>query len=193
MQRLEPEKLRRLRVSAQEGLYQSILMLGFGATAWLGFWMYDTFSTVIQQTQESLGLVLEGDRPGVHPTLATDEAWETLHKRQVAKYGGMHPYVAVWWRKMAGIRPKIREDGTTAVMMTKEYMWLKEQESTLLTIGYIQAVDPETGTPTVVAAHPLDVAAKFVLGNRWYWAGVLSLSLLPAATHAQEIMEEYRK
>ena len=188
------ESARRVRMLAQEALYGSAIILGFGGLFWATCKTIDIVSDVMANTQAAIGLamgeVIPSAHPPLHPKMAEDDAWTLLWERQLAKYGPLHPNSLIWWSDMMAYRERINEDGSVKPMRSHRYLWLKRQEKTLIDIGYITVLEAEA---EVVKVNVLDKVVDFVANDRRYPLGVLGLSILPAAHVGIEVAEYMRE
>ena len=58
--------------------------------------------------------------------------------------------------------------------LTRQYSFLKKCERILIDKG---AIDAEETEPE----HPIDMATGWITNNKWYWAAVFGVALLPPA------------
>ena len=187
------EEARRVRQLAQEALYGSAIILGFGGLFWATCKTIDIVSDIMANTQaaisEAMNVVIPSSHPPLHPKMVEDDAWTLLWERQLAKYGPLHPNSLIWWADMVAYRRLINEDGSLKPMRNHRYLWLKRHEQTLIDIGYKSVVEAEA---EVVKVNVLDKVVDFVANDRRYSLGVLGISILPAAHVGIEVAEYMR-
>lgn len=179
---LETEQQTRLRRRAENALFNGAVVLGFGTLFYGGFWLYEFITNLNTQMSASLGEVIATEFPPLHPFLATKEAEDVLYRKWLIESGETevwHPLTEQKRLRLVTLRGNIQEGGTLP-MYTRDYHFLKGCERELVQSRLISLQE-------VVKEHPLDRISDFILRNKWYWAGVLGLTALPAGKLLSEI------
>lgn len=182
LEALETERQTRLRKRTEEALYSGAIVLGFGTLFYGGFWLYEFITNMNTQLSAALGEVIATEFPPIHPFVASKEAEDVLYRKWLLESGETelwHPITEQKRLRLRALRGNIQSE-LTLPMYTRDYHFLKGCERELLSVGLILETE-------VAKEHPLDRLSDFILRNKWYWAGVLGLTFLPAGRLLSEV------
>ena len=149
-------------------------IIALGGTVYFGWWLYRYFTDVNISMKQSLGSVVEQEWPPLNPYLASQDCADQLW----VLWGGAAREAELWneidvkMQKWNSLRSKIDSETGAFTGYSGEYAWAKSVERECVKAGIISR-------ESTVPDHPVDRVANFVVGNKWYWGGVLALASLP--------------